>query len=92
MVHPDNAPGAPMIFRVPALEGRVAVAEQALGILIGFYGTFFVQTISPLQFAALVVINALIAAVSSSGSTPDSAGRTAINAIRAALTAHGLTS
>ena len=33
-----------------ALFVWVAVAEQALGILIGFYGTFFVQTISPLQF------------------------------------------
>ncbi len=41
----------------------VAVAEQALGILIGFNGTFVVKTITVPQFFALAVINMVIAAV-----------------------------
>ncbi|MGB8266178.1 MAG: hypothetical protein WCE44_07660 [Candidatus Velthaea sp.] len=46
-----------------ALFVWVAVAEQGLGILIGFNGTFVIRTITIPQFFALVVINAAIAAV-----------------------------
>jgi hypothetical protein len=46
-----------------ALFVWVAVAEQALGILIGFNGTFVVRTITVPQFFALVVINVVIAAI-----------------------------
>ncbi len=41
----------------------VAVAEQGLGILIGFNGTFVVRTITVPQFFALVIINLIIATI-----------------------------
>ncbi|MFY9779073.1 MAG: hypothetical protein WAJ85_01010 [Candidatus Baltobacteraceae bacterium] len=41
----------------------VAVAEQAIGIAIGFYGTFYLQTISLPQLCALTVINVVIGSV-----------------------------
>lgn len=41
----------------------VAIAEQALGVLIGFNGTFVIKTITVPQFCALAIINAAIAAV-----------------------------
>jgi hypothetical protein len=46
-----------------ALFVWVAIAEQAVGVLIGFNGTFVVKTITVPQFCALAVINAIIAAV-----------------------------
>jgi hypothetical protein len=41
----------------------VAVAEQWLGILIGFYGTFVTRTITVPQFFALLTINLVLTAV-----------------------------
>jgi hypothetical protein len=41
----------------------VAVAEQALGILVGFNDTFVMHTAAIGQFLAFVIINSIIAAV-----------------------------
>ena len=41
----------------------VAVAEQAVGIGIGFYGTFALQTISAPQLVAVTVINIVIGTI-----------------------------